>query len=412
MRKSIILLASVLGLMLNTACSDEGKEGSVVPQPDEPTTVEKMALSNDQLSDMQTKFAFGMFKAASSELSEDNLFISPQSASVMLSMLANDEDEGIQDGIKELMTAIGFDGDVYDIESLNSCNQALIRQLTEAAKSAKFTIQNSVWSNAFAPDLSATLQEYYNAHCEEVNLTKVDGITKANQWVSKSTDGMIPKVFEAPLYNGGRAYISTLLLKADWDRQFNPEFTATNKFDNIDGSKSDVEYMTGEMNEGGVSFMYNADDDCVMVNLGLDGNRFYADFILPEEGNDINAFIDKFDAEKYNVLVNGLHKVGAGMVVIPKFEVGQMYELNPVFASLGMKQLFGGDNESCVYSRQFTHIAINEKGIDAAAASIAEINYGAGNNMRTNTFFTRPFIYVIREAKTGAILFMGKVTKL
>ena len=60
--------------------------------------------------------------------------------------------------------------------------------------------------------------------------------------------------------------------------------------------------------------------------------------------------------------------------------------------------------------RQKTYISVDEKGTEAAAVTVAEMRKNGGS-MGTVVDFDRPFIYLIRESSTGAILFIGTKVK-
>ena len=60
--------------------------------------------------------------------------------------------------------------------------------------------------------------------------------------------------------------------------------------------------------------------------------------------------------------------------------------------------------------KQDAAIKVNEDGAEAAAVSIAEIRYGStGINLGPIVFHAdRPFLYLITETSTNAILFAGR----
>jgi serpin B len=105
----------------------------------------------------------------------------------------------------------------------------------------------------------------------------------------------------------------------------------------------------------------------------------------------------------------------------PKFtaEFDTDEDLVPVLKRLGMNRAFSsGDadfsnlsNESLYVSnfRQKTYVKLDEKGTEAAAVTIADMRKNAAEGLFLS--FDRPFIYLIRESSTGAILFIGTKVK-
>ena len=87
-----------------------------------------------------------------------------------------------------------------------------------------------------------------------------------------------------------------------------------------------------------------------------------------------------------------------------------------VFKSLGMEKAFvdgalmniAGEPHapfiSDIYHKTF--IEVNEEGTEAAAVTSVEVGENA---MPAGFFATRPFVFVIRDDRTGSVLFIGKV---
>jgi serpin B len=102
----------------------------------------------------------------------------------------------------------------------------------------------------------------------------------------------------------------------------------------------------------------------------------------------------------------------------PKFKFTYKNELNDELSDLGMGIAFsdmavfsgingtGGLNISKVLHKSF--VEVNEEGTEAAAVTVVEVELtsaGPGNTLKID----KPFLFAIREVKTGTILFIGRV---
>ena len=59
---------------------------------------------------------------------------------------------------------------------------------------------------------------------------------------------------------------------------------------------------------------------------------------------------------------------------------------------------------SDIYHKTF--VEVNEEGTEAAAVTVVEVGENA---MPSGFYANRPFVFVIRDDRTGSILFIGKV---
>jgi serpin B len=138
--------------------------------------------------------------------------------------------------------------------------------------------------------------------------------------------------------------------------------------------------------------------------------------MLPSELMTIENLVDSLNLETWEAWY--LHAAPQNVVVhLPKFKYEFKSLLNEHLKNLGLGIAFapGADfsrisTETLLYISRVIHqtfIDVSEEGTEAAAATIVELReYSAGNN----TFIAdRPFVYIIKENSTGAIMFMGKV---
>ncbi|MBA7557043.1 hypothetical protein ES705_49772 [subsurface metagenome] len=116
--------------------------------------------------------------------------------------------------------------------------------------------------------------------------------------------------------------------------------------------------------------------------------------------------------------MNGLYKRTNFRIFIPKFKFEFKKELKEVLSHLGMGIAFSDladfskinpDYDLLISSvKHKTFIEVNEEGTEAAAVTAVTVrttSIGPSSEFRAD----HPFIFIIKEKYTGAIMFMGKI---
>jgi serpin B len=108
---------------------------------------------------------------------------------------------------------------------------------------------------------------------------------------------------------------------------------------------------------------------------------------------------------------------------LPKFKVEYEIRLNDVLSGLGMAVAFdpaGADftsinPEGGLYIslvKQKTFVEVDEKGTEAAAVTVVVIDRTSAGPPEILMRVDRPFIFLIRETTSDAMLFMGKIVSV
>jgi serpin B len=122
-----------------------------------------------------------------------------------------------------------------------------------------------------------------------------------------------------------------------------------------------------------------------------------------------------------------MHPVSKVIVFMPKFKMTRQFELNATLGGMGMQLAFldgvadfsgmTGDSKRKLFISAVIHkafVAVDEEGTEAAAATAVVIN-------RATAIFRvpippvvfradHPFLFLIRDNRSGGILFMGRLT--
>jgi len=207
--------------------------------------------------------------------------------------------------------------------------------------------------------------------------------------------------------------MNALYFNGTWTNPF-PELFE-NKFNSISGKAVDTEFMhvTDEL-------YYAEYDGFSMVNLPYGNGAFSMKVILPREKEDFGKAVKRFDANTLDKL-NGKVSNKTVSVIMPKFKFECQSNLKDILVGLGMEDAFNGlkadfskmsdDGLFIGFVKQKTFIDVNEKGTEAAAVTIVGMDKNAVGGpepeiIRFNA--DRPFLFVIQENSTGAVLFIGQ----
>ena len=360
-----------------------------------------------------------MFSKIAAAEAGKNVMISPLSISIAMAMSTNG---ATGENLDEMKEVLGFGN--MELPNVNEQFMHLIASLVAADKDLVLSIANSVWMREdFSLDVKAAftdvLNEFYDAEIFAEGFT----VENINAWVSEKTKGKIDEIVKEIGEDVVMYLINAIYFKAAWTTSFNEENTFEGKFTLSDGTEVTADFMTFSEAEKSPTFLaYSSDwgdkDGFSMIRIpyGRDVFAFYG--IVPTSNNksNIDEFIAKMAKNGFDHYFSLLNELDFPLE-LPKFKFEYEKSLVEIFKEFGMKKAFetGGyfhniaDNPHDPFISEIKHktfIEVNEAGTEAAAVTSVEYS---DNAMPSGFYANRPFVFVIRDDRSGSILFVGKV---
>jgi serine protease inhibitor len=409
---SPIFSLAIAGTLLVVSCdrSDEGLPVGELPDPIriELRSEEKKMIGSDQA------FAFDFFENVFREeaLDEDaNFMVSPLSLSMALMMTSN----GAAGETKSAMRAtLHLDG--YGDEEVNAYYKKLKEALLKTDPSTKLSIANAIFTNKFVDIHKAFIQTnetYYDAIIQQVNFGDPATVGIINGWASEHTNGLIKEVIEDTSPLDLMYLLNAIYFKGIWTTQFDKKNTSRKPFTHEDGGSADVDMMhqTATLN-------YTADKSFQLVQLPYGNQAFSMMVLLPVEGLSLGEAVTVLSGDGYWGGLQSRLSEAEVVLSLPKFKTEYSKKLNDVLTTMGMgiaftgKADFSGMSNYAAYIefvKQDTYINTDEEGTEVAAVTIVGIRKESLAPQQVVFNANRPFLYLIQENSTGAILFMGAV---
>jgi serpin B len=371
-------------------------------------------------------FAFDMYAqlVALRENQGKNVFFSPYSISVALAMtLAGAEGETETEMHKAMHFALAE-------PSLHKAFNRLDMEMEKAAEKQEhltLSVVNSLWgeySYNFRISFLNIMAAQYGAGMNLVDFGREPDPSRLliNKWVEEKTRNRIKDLLPPGSIDPSTTLVLTnaIYFLADWQKQFNPEYTEEKTFTMVDGSTILASQMKMAAKDETVTLPYalNESKTIKAIELAYVGNRFSMVAVMPVD-TDFLSFEKNFNAQEFNKIIEGLDSTKLP-VSLPRFTFGSSsVSLRKPLQNMGMHLAFGNadfsgiDGTHNLYIDDVFHkafIEVNEQGTEAAAATAVIIARLTGINHASPSFLAnRPFIYLIRDRITGAVLFMGRV---
>lgn len=411
---SLLLMVIITSLFWAMSCDKNGSDVRAGDLPD-PIRIDLRSAEQQMVRADQT-FAFEFFEHLFVEesLGEDNNFmVSPLSLSMALAMTWN----GAAGKTKEVMQqTLKMDG--FSDDELNSYYKKLREALLKTDPSTKLSIANAIFTNQsvkIKPDFVNTNRSFYEATVEAVDFTRPETVGIINKWASDNTNGLIEKVIENTKPEDLMYLLNAIYFKGIWTSEFDKKNTSERPFTYENGTRKNVEMMKQT-----AKFNYTNDENLQLVQLPYGNQAFSMMVLLPAEDKELQDVVAVTRQEGYwESLKSGLHEAEVELS-LPKFKTEYSKRLNEVLAKMGMGIAFAntadfsrmsGVPAKIDFVKQDTYISTDELGTEAAAVTtIGMIMTSLPVNPEKVVFnANRPFLYLIQENSTGAILFMGAV---
>jgi serpin B len=363
----------------------------------------------------QNQFAFKLFKEVRrNDNKPSNKLISPLSIYLDLSMAYNGAAGTTQ---KDMARALQLDG--IQTRELNDINRALGTGLSEKDSGVTLDIASALWyrNQGFQP-LGAFLKinsTYYHAKVTGAEFSPAT-VNQINDWVADRTHQKIKTIIEKIAPDDFMYLINAVYFKGRWKNDFDPGKTQSRTF-HISGQDT---IMTPFMiKEDRFSYLQN--DTLQMIELPYGNGDFNMYILLPSEQNSISKLLANLNANSFTRYREALDSVKVRLR-LPKWKYTyEVSNLKPELSSLGMGSAFTLQAD---FSKMYppsagaliskvvhkTYIEVNEQGTEAAAAtsigiSLTSVRIDQPPLMDVN----RPFIYIIAEKTSGALLFIGEL---
>ncbi len=363
-----------------------------------------------------TAFALDAYRKLSAM--EGNLFFSPYSISTALAMTyagaRGDTEKQMGEALRFTLGQDRLHGAFAELE-------AALNGIQEKGH-VTLNVANSLWPQKDYPLLKGYLslvKKHYGVLITPLDYKSATEASRRmiNRWVEDKTQDKIKDLIGPGVLDPMTRLVlaNAIYFKGNWEGRFKPEKTKDAPFHKSSGDIVHTPFMTQKR-----EFHYGRLGSLQALELPYMGRDLSMLVLLPEAGD-----LEQLEAE---LTPASLRECQRAMypreveVFLPKFKITSAFRLDDTLASMGMIDAFvepqadfsGMDGRrGWLYIGVVLHkafVEVNEEGTEAAAATAVGIRSTSMPPPPPVFRADRPFLFLIKENRTGSILFMGRIT--
>ena len=326
---------------------------------------------------------------------------------------------------KEIEETLG----ITDFEEWNKEMQAyLSKNWTDdtfvTTANSLWMAKDGIWAENMEQDFATPVKRYYKGEVYEADFaSQPESVVKEiNQWTSEKTEGMIEKIVSYIPEDTVLMLLNAVYFEGKWELPFDKDDTYEGTFHGKDAdSTADMMRMYGErfryMDNGsikGISIPYEGGSVQMKIFLPSDENAYIGDLLKNLSAEEKQELLDSLDNGSYEDIAR---------LEMPKFTDEEELEgLDGILQDMGIRSAYtdGADFSKIaddVALSTVIHkakVIVDEQGTKAAAVTGAMVEMTELFEPEPEITFIadRPFFYVIEDAGTGMILFMGQMNNM
>lgn len=403
MKNFSVILAAMAILTAAVSCGKIGGDNN----EDNPRKQLELDTKSTELLQKGNTFAFEFLSRIDAAKEGKDYIVSPLSMQFLLGMTLNGAQGATAD---EIAKVLGYSA--ADVDAMNEYCQAMLKQLPGLDRKTRLSIADAFAVNGsflYKASFREAMRTYYDAEIFE--LTYDGGVGQINKWCSDHTNGMIPKIIDAVPPRTAAYLLNAMYFKSLWHEKFPKGNTALEAFTSTSGVVKQVSMMK---NKSGLDYQEN--DVFRAVKLPYGNGAFSMTVILPVDGKTLADVTGALDAESWRAFEVSM--VGCNVDLwLPRFETRSHFEFKDLLSEMGMPSAFTKDADFSGITRGFflsdinqdTVIKVDEEGTEAAVVSHASGEVMAMPPGAEVVFHAdQPFLYLITEKSSGAVLFAGR----
>lgn len=302
----------------------------------------------------------------------------------------------------------------------------LQRELNEAQRQRgiQLDLANALWAQkgkAFLPHFLKIVGDDYQASVHQTDFTTAGPavVREINRWVAGKTHDRIQDVLSpASLNRDSRlVLVNAIYFKGAWATPFKRSATSKQPFHLTEDSQTDVPLM-----HRSAEFKYTENGDFQALEMPYRGDQLSMVILLPRHIATLGPLEKQLSAQ---FLENVFARMGVleVEVYLPAFKLESDLDLRATLSKMGMPDAFdslqadfSGLNGlrdlsiSGVFHKAW--VKVGEEGTEAAAATEGGMISASVREMPMPMPVFRadhPFVFLIRDTRSGSVLFIGRL---
>lgn len=347
----------------------------------------------------------------------DNQLTSPWSLQVVMAQVAAGADGDTKTAILDTFGWTIAEPDLH--EAFNAAGLAVEAhdraESTEEEPALALTSTNQIFVDVEYTDLGVpwldTLSTHYGTGVQVMDFAADPAgvASDINAWIAARTGDHIKTLITEPMVvSSEMMLVNALYFNASWAVPFSESQTSDQAWTLLDGAT-----VTAEAISGPIPVLGAAGDGFFVADLPFSDEGLTLTVVLPDAGRyaEVSAALDWATIQ---AVIDAEELCDPCEVQLPKFEMESKPDMHGALSALGMDRAFGGSYSgihpdlTLTDVQQMGFVALNEKGVEAAAATVATFDDSATEPPFGPVIVGRPFLWFIRETD-GSVLFAGAV---
>ena len=398
-----------------------GQADSKADSKDDHTAADDSASTSEGISavvNANNQFAVTMYQQLNgqSKQVDANVFFSPYSLTSAIAVLYAAAEGNTKAQIQKTFY-------YPSLPILNPNSAALYNQFNKPSPNYKLNTINDLWLQQGRTPNQAyidTVKRYYGGQVNTLDFKNNTETSRQmiNEKIAKHTNQMIPELLSKESTQPSTSAILTnaVYFKADWSSRF--WVSGDMPFHYFNGTSSDVDMMFQN-----TEFRYSEDEQVQVVELPYKGIELSMLVVLPKSKEPLamQTLIKNLSTTQITDWTKRLKQQDI-LLNLPKFKIDEGYPMKAVLTDMGMPSAFGNQAKFNVFAdsspiaiddiHHQAVIDVNEIGTEAAAATgVVAVDISGSMHPPVAFKADHPFMFMIKDNKTDAILFLGQVNK-
>jgi serpin B len=303
---------------------------------------------------------------------------------------------------------------------------ALLNSLNATHADYQLRVANALWAEQNQKFLSgylAVTTKNYGAGFRPVDFVNQSDKVRLtiNDWVAKQTENKIQNLLAPGTVTADTRLVITnaIYFKGTWQTQFQKSQTQSEDF-HLTASQT----VTAPLMHISGGYSYFKDGTFQVLSIPYKSGDLVMIVLLPNDIDSLPALEQQLTANNLAAWIGKMQFARKVNLTLPKFTLTQQFILNDTLAAMGMRAAFSpqaADFSGMTGNHAFSisdvihkaFVDVDEEGTEAAAATSIGIRATAmipETNPPIEFRADHPFLFLIRDTRSGAILFMGRVT--